>query len=1178
MKRKKTSFEAESLVKPQQTRPLNASSVPLVSVVTITFNLIKADRQKHIVECLESVHRQTYSNIEHIVIDGASTDGTIDILQKYVKEGWITLFSAPDTGIYDAMNKGIQKSHGKYVAFLNSDDFWHDEHGVEASVGALEASDADFSVGPAYYLDAQDRRIGVLRDVMGSFFVRMPCSHQAMFVKKAVLEQLGGFSLHYKSSSDFDLVLRMCLLGKTFARVTLNFASFRYTGLSAVSAASLGDLECIEILCKLYGEFTDVSFDSVKEMFYNGFISKTLFEKVREHVSSGLQIEMDSVVDASRGEHYPIVVQPHVDRSALTIVLFDATVLSHHDTHGGGRTGIFVVTYNVLKQLSNRHDVDVLLYCESNTQADVERLYDREFSGVRNVHLYAGEEFNVFLSPFYKIPDVVKRTQVVCYAILYDTIMLKYPTFFSKAEQDLYQEMIDSYTPDVSFFAISENTKRDFVQDADLPPRRITVTPLAASELFQRCDDSAQLRTVREKYGIPHGKRYIFSLCSLEPRKNLIYAVLNFLEFVKREKIHDLIFVLGGTQWDNFIGQLEDALSSGDVVEDKILRIGYVEDTDLASLYSGAFCFIYASLYEGFGLPPLEAMSCACPVITSDNTSLPEVVGDAGLLVDITKPFAVADALSTLNNDPALRQSYAERGYQRSQLFSWKRCVDTMVQEFHARADKRLVTLAQETAVEDSRTAHALFGCPHFMVVERSHNETRYRLFDHLTIARIRRMGDTTVQRVLGLPALSITRTSLEIRVRLFGLLTLLTVQCGDSLQRTGLLLSVQQFLLEWFPRYIRPSIPRFAQLIGNTEYIPTYPLVYCDRAFNITKMLTTRAAFDKRKGRFLFSGDALARITAIDPASTEPVYLDFAKRTVGYPVEVLSPNATVCFSETHFIHNRTGFCAPEPWGTWTTGHHVRFKFQVSPLPERVMVVFDLSPFVSPMHPYLHVAVKANGIKVARWNFQFGRPQPITEVLLTPRILGKGGFVVFEFLVRNPCSAHHLGCGNDRRLLGLGFVRMKLTTSGFNMPAFPYDEPQPFNQDLVHLQSHGMGGFEPWGRWSLGSKITLRFTVPKCDHGLRVLFDLIPFAATERSARFVTVFANKKRICRWKFTDSQPHIGEAITIPTRWIGKDRMVRLTMRVHNPVSPRSAGLGDDDRLLGIGFLNMTLHALE
>ena len=107
---------------------------PLVTVVTITFNLIKAGREKTFRQSLESIHNQTYKNIEHIIIDGASQDGTIELLEEYAQKGWIKYYSESDTGIYNAFNKGIDRANGEYIVFVNSDDFYGCKFVIELSV------------------------------------------------------------------------------------------------------------------------------------------------------------------------------------------------------------------------------------------------------------------------------------------------------------------------------------------------------------------------------------------------------------------------------------------------------------------------------------------------------------------------------------------------------------------------------------------------------------------------------------------------------------------------------------------------------------------------------------------------------------------------------------------------------------------------------------------------------------------------------------------------------------------------------------------------------------------------------------------------------------------------------------------------------------------------------------
>ena len=209
----------------------NESSIPLVTVITATYNLIKSKREKFIIQCLESVHNQHYSNIEHIVIDGASDDGTLPLLKKYESLGWIKLFSEPDTGIYDAMNKGILKANGKYVSLLNSDDFFHDPEGIAISVRLLEENDADYSYADARVLKKLGRKFQWKGDLSKLLIGEHYC-HQTMLVKTKVLRDMGGFDLSYRVSADSDLMIRLYAQGYKHQYVPHCFVTYRYGGYS----------------------------------------------------------------------------------------------------------------------------------------------------------------------------------------------------------------------------------------------------------------------------------------------------------------------------------------------------------------------------------------------------------------------------------------------------------------------------------------------------------------------------------------------------------------------------------------------------------------------------------------------------------------------------------------------------------------------------------------------------------------------------------------------------------------------------------------------------------------------------------------------------------------------------------------------------------------------------------
>ena len=178
-----------------------------VTIITTTFNLIKNKREKFFIRNLKSLHNQTYKNIEHIIIDGASSDGTLEILKKYQTKGWIKYYSEPDAGIYDAMNKSLNYASGKYINFLNSDDYFYNNKAVEKSIHTLENNNADYSYGNACILDDGFDSLWIGNEnflLIGTHY-----NHQTMFLKTDILKKFGGFDTNYKISADSDLEIKL---------------------------------------------------------------------------------------------------------------------------------------------------------------------------------------------------------------------------------------------------------------------------------------------------------------------------------------------------------------------------------------------------------------------------------------------------------------------------------------------------------------------------------------------------------------------------------------------------------------------------------------------------------------------------------------------------------------------------------------------------------------------------------------------------------------------------------------------------------------------------------------------------------------------------------------------------------------------------------------------------------
>jgi glycosyltransferase involved in cell wall biosynthesis len=217
--------------------------------------------------------------------------------------------------------------------------------------------------------------------------------------------------------------------------------------------------------------------------------------------------------------------------------------------------------------------------------------------------------------------------------------------------------------------APSEYTRRDLVETYGLDPARVSAIPLAVSPRFRPVEDAGELARVRERYGI--AGEYVLAVGSIQPRKNLARLVRAYATLHRgrgRSNLPQLVLV-GKNAWlygDTLRAIEEEGLGRC------VLLTGYVSEGDLPALYTGALCFAYPSFYEGFGLPPLEAMSCGAPVLTGSLTSLPEVVGDAGLTVDPFDIDALADGLARLIDDDALRASLRERGLERARRFDWR--------------------------------------------------------------------------------------------------------------------------------------------------------------------------------------------------------------------------------------------------------------------------------------------------------------------------------------------------------------------------------------------------------------------------------------------------------------------------------------------------------------------------
>lgn len=288
------------------------------------------------------------------------------------------------------------------------------------------------------------------------------------------------------------------------------------------------------------------------------------------------------------------------------------------------------------------------------------------------------EKYDIIHSSYHKLPSESITGKAVRFLTVHDLIPVLMPGLVHPGLTKYFRRLLYSINTEKDWVICdSEHTRRELCEYTGMKADRTFVIPLAAADHFRHISDKNVITLVCQRYGIPN-ERYFLSLATqLDPRKNLDHLIKCFFCLAAEQSDAKVNLVLIGAK--RFRTGQTIRHPDFPMNQSKVIFTGFVEDQDLSALYSGATAFIYPSLYEGFGLPPLEAMSCGVPVIASNTTSLPEVIGDAGILVDPTDKDVLCSNMSEVLKSESLRSELKEKGEKRAQRFSWKACADQTV-------------------------------------------------------------------------------------------------------------------------------------------------------------------------------------------------------------------------------------------------------------------------------------------------------------------------------------------------------------------------------------------------------------------------------------------------------------------------------------------------------------------
>lgn len=371
----------------------------------------------------------------------------------------------------------------------------------------------------------------------------------------------------------------------------------------------------------------------------------------------------------------------------------DARLL--HNTTGIGRyTRSLVFEYTRREQFQNDQLIlfaDVPLCSEQQPLADN---VDVVISGCHHRILWT----NWYLPPllqrrkidvYHGVCNFELPIRKVCrYVVtIHDLVPLFFPELVPKKHLLFFRLLMKrvAHTADI-IITDSEHSKEDIIRHLSVPEKNIRVISLGYQQQYQRIQDQQRISETLARYRIR--QPYLLFVGVIEPKKNLERLVEAYALLQKGAAIPKdfQLVIAGGEGW--FSERLYQKVKDYEL-DQRIVFPGYIPEEHLPVLYSGAELFVFPSLYEGFGLPVLEAMSCGTPVVTSHVSSLPEIAGDAGFLVDPGDPEAIAQGITTVLSDELLRKQMRELGYRQAQKFSWERTAQATYQVYQEAYENR---------------------------------------------------------------------------------------------------------------------------------------------------------------------------------------------------------------------------------------------------------------------------------------------------------------------------------------------------------------------------------------------------------------------------------------------------------------------------------------------------------
>jgi glycosyltransferase involved in cell wall biosynthesis len=681
--------------------------VPNVSVCIPTYN-----REYLLKETLESVFAQTYKDFEVVIVDDGSTDGTKQMLEKNnfnVRYHW-----QKNAGDAAARNKLIELAEGKYISFLDSDDLLFPDALEKMMLAMPKNSESTVVYGPYVAINEKSEILyrrkkklysgRITRQLFENILIH---SCGSLFPKKILIEQ-GGFNTALPVCSDYDLWLRLSLTYDFINVDEFVFKRRRHSGNISNICFSGRDTE-YKVLENFYynnGGKNVIPYRTAmarlsKEQYraarsaLRESIQKTAIDYFEQSLEKQFSLKTFFWLLLARTKQYSVKTskrsQEYRKQKSISQV---KVAVDFNPVLVNKFSGFYTFGIGLLEGFSQLEEKpELLLFHSGKFAAQAKELINKEFIKTAQQKTLAVKirwlenfwkyfnfpklqnftgDFDVYHCFHHLMPPTNGRPRIMT---VHDLRRYKLPDLYKKSKLDLFENAVKKAD---RFMAISEATKQDLCSVFKIQGNKVDVIPLASGiePVFYSQQQKTEIKSELSKKLCQKIDKYFVAISSPDSRKNIARTVEAFELAAKDIAENTKLLIIGNLDKRN--SQLERKLKSR--LYKNVLWTGTVDD--LRPWLACSSALVFASLYEGFGIPILEAFACGTAVITSNCSSMPEIAGNAALYVDPFSVGSISQAIIKIANDQPLRESLIASGRERNKLFTWKKTAEKVVEVY----------------------------------------------------------------------------------------------------------------------------------------------------------------------------------------------------------------------------------------------------------------------------------------------------------------------------------------------------------------------------------------------------------------------------------------------------------------------------------------------------------------